>query len=71
MKKNVKVIGLVALVLVSIYSGVAFKFPQEWGWNFVVNVGAMSKTFLALSTGITLLRLPKIVGIYRGAKDEK
>lgn len=71
MKKNyLKIIGFIVLVAISIFSGISFKFPEEWGLKFVFNTSLMARTFLFISAGITFLRIPMMYEQFRGAKNE-
>lgn len=74
MNKNVqffvKAILIILILIISILSGISFRFPESW--QFSTNVLVMSKTFLHVSIAICLFNithhLEKYLSVYRKGK---
>lgn len=64
--KKIRIVGIIILIAISIFSGLTFPFPKEWNLPLYISVSKMSVTFLCLSSGITLLKVPKFIEQIRG-----
>lgn len=68
LKNALKVVMIILILGISIFSGLQFNFPKEWNLNFVINSSTMIRTLLNFAMIVTLFRIPNMFEKYLNSK---
>lgn len=64
LKAFLKLLLLLLVLSISIFSGLRFRIPESWGIDFSINVYLMIETFVYIVVGFMSVKIAKILQEY-------